>query len=129
MPPIISQTKSYFLAFIDYHSLLAHRGQFLDDVVALPEGGEPDLLRELCEGGVGEEGDVTDQLVDHVGLRSVHRLGGVPVLKMSYYLCNLMSTFHNIHPEGNAKVGVKAAYPGQERKKMFQIPQPEGRIS
>ena len=84
MPPIISQTKSYFFAFVDYHSLLAHRGQFLDDVVALPERGEPDLLRELCEGGVGEEGHVPDQLVDHVGLRSVHRLRRVPASQISY---------------------------------------------
>ena len=57
---------------------LTHRGEFLDDVVALAEGGEPDLLGELCEGGVGEEGHVADELVHTVRLGRVHRLRGVP---------------------------------------------------
>ena len=58
---------------------LTHRGEFLDDVVALSEGGEPDLLRELCERRVGEEGHVADELVHHVRLGRVHRLRGVPL--------------------------------------------------
>ena len=58
-------------------SISTYSGQLLDELVALAEGGEPDLLGELGEGGVGEQRDVADQLVDDVRLGGVHRLGGV----------------------------------------------------
>jgi len=48
-------------------------GQFLDVVIAGPEGGEADFLGELGKCRIGKEGHVTNQLVTHVGLGSVQR--------------------------------------------------------
>ncbi len=60
-----------------------YRRKFFDVVVAGTERRESDLLRELGEGRIGKEGNVTDQLVADVRLRRVKRLRRVAdVLKI-----------------------------------------------
>ena len=41
-------------------------GELLDELVRGPEAGQADLLAELGEGGVREQGHVPQQLVAHV---------------------------------------------------------------
>lgn len=59
------------------HKKTTYGGELLDELVRGAEGGESDLLGELGEGGVGEEGDVADELVADVRLGGVHGHGGV----------------------------------------------------
>ena len=66
-------------------------GQLLDVLVARAQGGQPDLLAELGEGGVREEGDVAEELVADVGLGGV-----VGVLVVADVLGGVE------HPEGEA---------------------------
>jgi hypothetical protein len=51
-----------------WHEKQTYRGQFLNELVALPQGCESDFLAELCECGIGKEGDVANQLVNNVRL-------------------------------------------------------------
>ena len=70
--------------FVGYKNLICrskrwrfYGGETIDVLVGDAEGGEANLLRELGELGVGEEGDVAEELVANVGLGRVERLAGV----------------------------------------------------
>ena len=54
-----------------------HSSELADVVLGSAEGSESDLLAELGEVGVGEEGHVSEQLVAAVGLWGVEGVGGV----------------------------------------------------
>jgi len=48
--------------------LKTHRGQLLDFFVGGTQRGQSNLLRELGEAGIGQQGHVTQQLVNGVAV-------------------------------------------------------------
>lgn len=76
-----SGSVSFKLAMLTAHSILdcepEARRQPFDEVVGCAERSQSDFLRELCEGGIGEERRMTEQLVHDIGLGCVERLAGV----------------------------------------------------
>ena len=69
--PVFSQStlgwSQYFINYliIKYSQSLKsiHRGKLLQILISGTEGGQADLLRELCECYIGQEGHVAEDLV------------------------------------------------------------------
>lgn len=47
----------------------AYRGKLFDFLIGGAQRGESNLLRELCEAGIGQQRHVTQQLVDGIAAR------------------------------------------------------------
>ena len=73
----VGADRAVFLGETELYGEPVNRGELGNVIVGSAKGGEANLLGEVSERGVGEEGHVTENLVTEIRLRGVERLGRV----------------------------------------------------